>query len=246
MMMKLAVVGKGGAGKTVLSSLLARSLADRGLRVLAVDLDSNPGLAVSLGVNASDTPLPGEAVEERAGTPYGWALARDLSAAEAVRRYAVPAGHNVVFLGFGNRGGLRTPITQYLTAVRQVVEEFDEAGWVVVADLAAGPTTPFEGYTSFASLALVAVEANPTSMLTARALLGVLAHEGTRAELVVTKAGSEEHVRTVIGDFGVVPLACIPFDDEVRRLERRGSLADLPDHSPALQATTDLVGKLGF
>ena len=58
--MKLGIVGKGGVGKTTLSALLAQTYADRGLRVLAIDTDSNPNLAFSLGLNAQqadDIPL---------------------------------------------------------------------------------------------------------------------------------------------------------------------------------------------
>jgi len=53
--MKIGVVGKGGVGKTTLSALMARSLADRGRRVLAVDTDSNPNLGLSLGLDPVQT-----------------------------------------------------------------------------------------------------------------------------------------------------------------------------------------------
>jgi CO dehydrogenase maturation factor len=49
--MKLAVVGKGGVGKTSISGTLARLLARRGQRVLAIDGDPNPNLALTLGVD---------------------------------------------------------------------------------------------------------------------------------------------------------------------------------------------------
>jgi CO dehydrogenase maturation factor len=48
--MKLAMVGKGGVGKTSISGTLARLLARRGRRVLAIDGDPNPNLALTLGV----------------------------------------------------------------------------------------------------------------------------------------------------------------------------------------------------
>ena len=53
--MKIGIVGKGGVGKTTLSALLARSLAERGRRVLAVDTDSNPNLGLSLGLDPAQT-----------------------------------------------------------------------------------------------------------------------------------------------------------------------------------------------
>ena len=48
--MKLAIAGKGGSGKTSISGTLARVLARTGHRVLAIDGDSNPNLALTLGI----------------------------------------------------------------------------------------------------------------------------------------------------------------------------------------------------
>ena len=50
--MKLVVAGKGGSGKTSISGTLARTLARSGHKVLAIDADSNPNLALTLGVPA--------------------------------------------------------------------------------------------------------------------------------------------------------------------------------------------------
>ena len=48
--MKLAIAGKGGSGKTSISGTMARVLGRRGHRVLAIDGDSNPNLALTLGL----------------------------------------------------------------------------------------------------------------------------------------------------------------------------------------------------
>ncbi len=53
--MKLAVVGKGGSGKTTTSSVVARTLAREGMPVVALDCDSNPNLGISLGVGDEET-----------------------------------------------------------------------------------------------------------------------------------------------------------------------------------------------
>jgi CO dehydrogenase maturation factor len=48
---KVAFVGKGGSGKTTLSSLFVRHLAGRGLPVVAIDADINQHLGVALGLD---------------------------------------------------------------------------------------------------------------------------------------------------------------------------------------------------
>ena len=67
--MRVAVAGKGGAGKTTIAATLARVLARRGYHVDALDDDPNPNLALALGVPperaATLDRLPEEALEER-------------------------------------------------------------------------------------------------------------------------------------------------------------------------------------
>lgn len=48
--MKLVVAGKGGSGKTSISGTMARLIARSGRDVLAIDGDSNPNLALTLGI----------------------------------------------------------------------------------------------------------------------------------------------------------------------------------------------------
>ena len=53
--MKIAVAGKGGAGKTTVSGTVARQLSRAGHRVLAIDADTNPMLGISLGMGPEET-----------------------------------------------------------------------------------------------------------------------------------------------------------------------------------------------
>ena len=95
--MKIAIVGKGGVGKTSIAGNLARLLGRRGYRVLAIDGDPNPTLALALGV-------PVESVEELRGlspdlveqTPNGFRLTRTLEQIRA--EYAFEAPDHVTLL----------------------------------------------------------------------------------------------------------------------------------------------------
>ena len=71
--MKVAITGKGGVGKTTLSSTLARLYAEEGRTVLAADVDpdANLGLALGLSQEEVDSIIPiskmRTLVEERTG-----------------------------------------------------------------------------------------------------------------------------------------------------------------------------------
>lgn len=73
--MKIAVTGKGGVGKTTIASLIARYMADRGNKVIAVDADPDANLASALGFTDIEkiVPISGmEAlIEERTGAKPG-------------------------------------------------------------------------------------------------------------------------------------------------------------------------------
>ena len=50
--MRVAIAGKGGSGKTTICGTLARMFARAGRSVVAVDADTNPNLAMTLGIDA--------------------------------------------------------------------------------------------------------------------------------------------------------------------------------------------------
>ena len=50
--MKIAIVGKGGVGKTTISGTLCRIFAQQGKTVLAIDADPNPNLSTVLGLKS--------------------------------------------------------------------------------------------------------------------------------------------------------------------------------------------------
>ncbi|MDU7904267.1 MAG: carbon monoxide dehydrogenase accessory protein CooC [Peptostreptococcaceae bacterium] len=71
--MKIAITGKGGVGKTTFSSMLSRTFADEGYRVVAVDADPDANLGLALGfpteISESITPISEmkKLVSERTG-----------------------------------------------------------------------------------------------------------------------------------------------------------------------------------
>jgi len=73
--MKIAISGKGGVGKTLLASLLAKIFAESGYSVIAIDADPDANLAATLGFPHPEqiTPISemSDLIEERTGARPG-------------------------------------------------------------------------------------------------------------------------------------------------------------------------------
>lgn len=70
-------------------------LTDRGQRVVAIDDDSNPNLAVTVGAGsaASDAPgIPRDLLEERTDAEGNKRLELSISADDFIQRFGVPVG----------------------------------------------------------------------------------------------------------------------------------------------------------
>ncbi len=232
---RVAVIGKGGAGKSMISATVARLLARQGRRVFCADLDSCHGTGYSLGIGTTFAELPPEALEEHGGSSYGWRLATGLLPHQAVERHAVTAPDGVRFLTLGKIGDpAEQRARRSVVALRQILGGFAEPGWDLVGDLEAGPTTPFERYHSFAEQVVVVVGPAWRSALTARRLLPIVAGVPT---IIVSNRFRDEPDHE-----GLAPEVRVPFDPAVADAERAG-LAPLDEApgSPAMQACAQLV-----
>ena len=104
--MKLAVVGKGGVGKTSISGTLARLLAGRGHRVLAIDGDPNPTLGLALGVSpAHMETVPGLSSDLVERTEEGYRLARTLGDVCAAHSMQAPDGVTLLAMRPSQKAG---------------------------------------------------------------------------------------------------------------------------------------------
>lgn len=143
--LRLAVVGKGGGGKSVIAGTLSRLLARRGARVLALDFDTVPGLAFTIGLPE----MPNEGLPPALGIrSKRTKLARRIAASHTGARVRVPAPDGVRFLQLGKLPDGVKPGPS--VAFRHVAETFRGNGWSIVGDLAAGTRQSFFGWARFA------------------------------------------------------------------------------------------------
>jgi CO dehydrogenase maturation factor len=230
--MRVAFVGKGGAGKSSLAGTFARVLAATGERVLALDSDPMPGLAFSLGIEQTDAGLPDEAVVEyEQDGRRRFRLREGLTGTGAIEQYAVRAPDGVHFLQLGKARGPRWHNTPQHFAYQRVLDDLPQSDWSIVGDLPGGTKQPYFTWGRFAETFLVVVEPTPASVLTGRRL-GRLAATGSAPEVLVVanKVRKPEDAAAVAARTGLPLLGAVPFDPEVGEADRRGR--PLLDHDP--------------
>lgn len=246
--MKVAFVGKGGAGKSAISGTVARLLARQGTAVLAVDSDPLPGLAWSLGLAIDDSPpIPDDAVVERQEGERGprFRLRPDLDPSDAVDLYSVVAPDGVRFLQFGKvRAGHVQDLFRAQLAFLQIVRELPDDKWTVIGDLPGGTRQAFTGWGAFAQTVLIVVEPTAKSLLSGRRLarMAELEHGPARVVAVASKVREAGDETMIARRTGLEVVASIPWDEALADAERKGKapIDDAPD-CPAVRAVESLV-----
>ena len=110
-LMRIAIAGKGGTGKTTLTGTLARVLAQGGRQVLAVDADTNPNLATVLGIAPdraeSLVGLPRDLMQRRTEADGSTKVVFSRPAGEVLAEYGSdgPDGIRLVVMGKVHHGG---------------------------------------------------------------------------------------------------------------------------------------------
>lgn len=103
--MKIALVGKGGSGKTTLAGTLARVLARRQHRVLAIDGDPNPNLALTLGMSRNDADsiryIPASLVESVTAAGGAPTLRMTMERDKVLSEYASQAPDGIQLIAMG-------------------------------------------------------------------------------------------------------------------------------------------------
>jgi len=242
---RIAFVGKGGAGKSLIAGTYARLLAARGEPVLAVDSDPMPGLALSIGIPSTDAGIPDEAVEENP-EEKGRRYRLCLPAREAVERYAATGPDGVRFLQFGKLRGGPASLMRSQTAFLEILDGLPPDGWHVIGDLPGGTRQPFFGWGRFAHTVVVVAEPMAKSLLSARRLARLaLAKEAPLVVAVASKVREPGDAEMVTARTGLPVIGAVPWDDAVAEAERHGfAPIDAAPESPGVRAVISLVDRL--
>jgi CO dehydrogenase maturation factor len=232
--MRVCVVGKGGAGKSMVAGTMARLVAQRGERVLALDADPMPsGMARSLGTKDAPEPLLADAMERKDGGP--WRLKSGIGPVTAVRRYAREAPDGVLMLQLGKITLEDHPAFLAATqAFWQLARRLDEVrtfrDWSLIGDTPAGPRQIAADFHPYADTYLVVVEPTWQSVLTARRAAKLARMREARVLPVANKVRGDADRKLIEERLKEPVVAVLPFDEDIKESDRLG--IPLVDHAP--------------
>ncbi len=224
--LRIALAGKGGAGKTTISSTLARVLARRGKHVLVIDGDSNPNVAVALGIEreraaALDT-LPVTLNSRKLGAGL------IMPVSQVVREHGIegPDGVEVVQMCMPAHADEGCMCSAHATVSGLLADALHEDDLVTILDLEASPEHLSRGTTRHVDALLLITEPYYRSLETARRMsalaaelpipyLGVVANKVRTAEdSAAIVEFCERHNLPRAGE--------VPWSDEVTMADKMG------------------------
>lgn len=247
--MRLGVVGKGGSGKTLIAGTLARLLARRNHRVVALDLDFMPGLSMSLGLEPRDDPMFAGIAERDPSSVWGWRARSDLDIAEAVVQQSVEAPDGVRLLQIGKISALpaEESLAASVGACSQILQRLTDPelldGWTVVGDHPAGMFQSRGSWVAYADCFVVVVEPARQSVLSARRLLAL--RESANVFLVANKTTGSHDVDYIGSFFDEPLLGVVPSDPAVKAADLVGAaLINYAPNSAAMGSLQRLADQL--
>ena len=249
--MKLAIVGKGGVGKTTLAAALARRQAAQGRPVVAVDADPDGNLASALGVAEDRLPQPiaqmRELIRERTGAKdqgAGLMFKLNPQVDDLPERFSVDArGVRLLLLGTVELGGkgCMCPEGAVLKALMQhlLLRVPDD----VILDMEAGLEHMGRASASGVDAMIAVVEPGMRSVHTATRIHQLAGQIGIqRTFVVVNKLNrQDERERLDRALSGQITLGTLPYDAELARADLEDRPVDV--ESGAFRQAVDRIGE---
>ena len=247
--MRVAVAGKGGAGKTTLSATLARVAGRQGRPVVAIDADANPNLSVALGVAPEQaarlSPVPPGLVSRRRGGPGLTERVDDVLA-----RYSISAPDGIRLMAMGAPSHADEGcLCSAHAVVSSLLEDLSGPDRLVVVDMEASPEHLSRGTVRHVDVVWLVAEPYYRSLETVRRM-AALVDELPVARLAVVAnkvrtTDDEQAIREFCERHGYELAGVVPWSDEVVAADRaRVPVIAWPGASEVVTAVSAVAGVL--
>ena len=249
MTISIAVAGKGGTGKTSVTSLIIRYLKNNGLQpILAVDADPNANLAESLGLEVRETVgrilnnFQGEKISIPPGMTKEGYLDYQLNGAIVESK-----GLDLIIMG---RGEGPECYCYPNVIIRKIIDELAHNYAYVIMDNEAGMEHLSRRTTqNIDELILVSDHSvkGVRAVAHIKELVSELKLDVKRESVIINMIanGIDPLIIKELDRLEIVPAATIPIDEEVRRCDLElKPLLGLPDTSKAVMAINGLMNGL--
>ncbi len=230
--MKIAISGKGGVGKTLISALLTLEYSKRGFSVLAIDADPDTNLASALGFPqpATITPISEmkELIEERTGVKPGQPgslFKLNPRVDDIPEKYARRQGNvRLMVMGKVKRGGSGCYCAENTLLQALITHLLVVRNEVVILDMAAGIEHLSRATARAVDKLLVVVEPGRKSLETALRIKQLANDIGiTNVTAVGNKIRSQSDVDFLTTNLpGFDFLGFLPFDSAITNAEISG------------------------
>jgi len=240
--MKIAISGKGGVGKTLLSALLCKEFAQSGYSVIAIDADPDANLAATLNFPHPEeiTPISelSSLIEERTGAKPGQAAAffkLNPKVDDLPEKYSLKHnGIRLMVTGRIKRGGTGCYCPEGVLLQALLTHLLVQRDEVVVLDMEAGIEHLTRGTARAVDRLIIVVEPGRLSIDTAHRI-GKLAEDIGLENIAVVGnkiRGRQDKEQLAASLVGFNLLGFIPYDRAVVEAE----MANLPvlDASPQI------------